>query len=388
MGTTSPRQDFLSKLGLSHDPFATPVAEQELELVGERFYSYFLSPMHIAPGKELSLKTLREPGNMILYGQPGSGKSTLRLTLDADCRTVLDGSLVVNYNLGEDFDRPLTADEHKRRLLQALAIDLFVQVVEQFNPLKQSPDEKQVTDLRGLVQLGGPKLKRLIRSILDEPMADHHAGISGYWKRVGKAAVRYVGASPALLALLRQLLEPPGAVPAPEALWRGFEIVQGWGYRRVFILVDGLDARQRSRRVMLDLLRPLLALMPEAGPRQVYLKLFLPLAIKEDVATALREIDSGLLSETFVSIIDWNQASLQQLLIQRFRAAESRLLGLDSLAEAGLDLDARVLQAARGSPRRYLQIVSDLIDEHVTSQSDLLKFSRHQWEQVEARWRG
>jgi hypothetical protein len=57
--------------------------------------------------------------------------------------------------------------------------------------------------------------------------------------------------------------------------------------------------------------------------------------------------------------------------------------GLDNLATAGLNLDAKVIQAAEGSPRRLLRIISDLIDIHVRRAPDSPLLSQEDWEEYQ-----
>jgi len=140
------RGNFIKKIGLNHDPFETPVAEQELTRVQDRFYSYFSTPL-MSSSQEGLLRRLRKPQSSFVFGEPGSGKSTLRLTLEADCRTVLDGTLAINHALGEDIKRPLSYEEHGARLARALTVDLTLAIIEQFSPL-HPPTSNQIESLK------------------------------------------------------------------------------------------------------------------------------------------------------------------------------------------------------------------------------------------------
>ena len=367
---SNPRIVYLHNMGLSHDPFATPVAEQEISRLRGGFYAYFVFPT--LPGSQhISLQELRAAQHTLVFGEPGSGKTTLRLTLEADCRTVLDDTLVVSYIMGDDIDAALSFEEHGVRLAKAFAIDFFVQVVEQFNPLNPAPTEEQIYGLQNQIQQGGAHIKRLIRRMLDDPFRDRILGLSAHWVGIGKAPVRYVSPSKKLLELLSTCLESP---PHPlrngwEAVSDGLKISRSWGFKHTLTLIDGVDTRLRSTDEMLRLIEPLLKWMTKAETHGVYLKFFLPLEIKEIIIAFLRK--EGLSSKAFLSIIlDWEQESLQKLLKQRFRAANTRYMGLNSLVESSTDLDQIVMSKARGSPRRLLQAIGEIIDVHMKPNQD------------------
>ncbi|MDI6769623.1 MAG: hypothetical protein QMD04_08110 [Anaerolineales bacterium] len=379
----SPRSAYLNSLNLSADPFIAPVAEQEIGLVHEAFYSYFIFPI-LPDSRSVNLRMLRQPQHAFIYGEPGSGKTTLRLTLEADCRTVLDGTLAVAYELGEDIQRPLTLDEHGDRLAKALAIDLFIQVIEQFNPLNPFPDDGQIQGLQGQVQRGGRHLKRLIEKILDEPSPSERFGIGTYWASLGKAPVRYIATSDALLELLRRCLHAPEtALPKGwEAVWEGLEAARRWGFERALIMIDGVDTRQRSEEAMSKLIEPLLGMLSQVEARGMFFKFFLPLELEKNVSELLK--NAGLNSQEFSSIIlRWQEETLRNLLRQRFRAANARYIGLNDFAEASFDLDQKVMEKAGNSPRRLLQVISKLIDIHVARAPASIKISDADWEDMQ-----
>ena len=100
-----------------------------------------------------------------LRGELGAGKTTLRFTLDADCRTILDQTLTISYDLGEDIEEPLSSKEHGQRLSKAFAVDLTLNIIERFNPLNPFPSEAQIQALKYQVgRAPSPPLKRKCRS--------------------------------------------------------------------------------------------------------------------------------------------------------------------------------------------------------------------------------
>lgn len=391
MDNSSKRQTFLERIGFTHDPFQTPVAEQELTRLQQIFYSYYVPP-HSPDIHEELLHALRTPRHTLVYGEPGSGKSTLRLTLEADCRTVLDGTLTITHILGEDIDRPPTREEHGERLARALAIDLTLAIIEQFNPLNPPPTREQIQGIQGLIRAGGRPLRRLLEVILDdlkqaEPSLDPLWGLAHRWYMVGKAPVKFVGASAELAALLAGWLSTSAAPTAKadwEDFWQGIEVARQWGFKQFFILGDGVDSKHRSRQEMLAMLQPLLEMLSILEKSQTFLKFFLPLELQADLEKQLTAAQNDLYSSSLFSImIEWDEVALRRLLAERLRAActpgRTPYPTLDSLAEPGFALEERVIQAARGSPRRLLKVVSDLIDAHLLNNPDATRFSQADW---------
>ncbi|MGQ9832819.1 MAG: ATP-binding cassette domain-containing protein [Candidatus Villigracilaceae bacterium] len=389
MDKNNPRLRFLESFGFNHDPFETPVAEQELTRVQEIFYLYYSHP---ASQKD-HLSILRASQHTFIFGVPGSGKSTLRLMLDADCRTVLDGSLPITYLLGEDVERPLSGQEHGERLARAFAIDLTLAILEQFNPLNPPPTLEQIHSLQQQVQVGGRPLGRLLQKILSKIRGEEEVnptwGLSKDWHMIGKAPIKYISSSPQLEQLITALLTEPAPSPAPagwETFWRGLETARLWHFTRFFLLLDGVDARRREADEMTALIAPLLETLPQMEAQQVWGKFFLPPELKEKIHPILRNYyPKGLNTPPLSSIMmKWDENALRRLLMQRLRAARPAsgmpYTGLDNLATAGLNLDAKVIRAAEGSPRRLLSIVSDLIDVHVRRAPDSPFLSQEDWE--------
>ncbi|MCX7607663.1 MAG: hypothetical protein N2049_00395, partial [Anaerolineales bacterium] len=185
---TSQRIRFLERHGFIHDPFETPVAEQELGRYRQVFYSYY-TPFYSITHTNI-LQTLRQPQHACVYGAPGQGKSTLRLTLEAECRAVFDGTLTVTYLLGEEIPRPLTLQEHGERLTRALVTDLTLGILEQFNPLYPPPTSAQVEALKMLLPAAGHTLERWIAILTsDLPEVDPHWGIGHYWTILGLSLI-------------------------------------------------------------------------------------------------------------------------------------------------------------------------------------------------------
>lgn len=387
------RQIFIQRLGLLHDPFQTPVAEQELARVRGAFYSYY-SPtpfsLFTEGGSKNLLVLLREEKHVFIYGPPGSGKSTLRLTFEAECRTVLDGTLAVNYTLGENVDAPFNAEEHGQRLARTMAIDLVLAIIEQFNPVLPFPSSEQIELLSQQIQIGGRALKRLLHILLEKDeseMLDSTWGLSAEWKNIGKAPVKYVPATKELKTLLRIMQATTKANIKRATGWDLFEqalrTAQMWGFNRFFILVDGVDAKQREPKDMMALIEPLLELIGQIEHRKLFFKFFLPPDLKTEVEKLFSSKNLHFIP--YLSImIEWNDEALRQVLRQRFLSASPRsglvYTGLNSLATPDFDLERHLIKQAKGSPRRLLNLVNDLIDIHVMRDPGSFRFTEEDWE--------
>jgi len=404
----SARTTYLRTIGLALDPFATPVAEQELALsayalIGDEtrpasdeqlsrpsFFAYY-TPPSIKEGQTL-LQRLRQPLSAFIYGPPGAGKTALRLILEADIRSVPEHTLVVSYILSDDVRHALTPEQHWNRLRRALAIDLFVQIVEQFNPLSPPPTPQQIFVLRNQLALGGHALRRLVMRLLDDPEPKAFLGLGMLWPAIDRTAVRYVSRSESLIALIKQSLPKdwfPTSTPiGPLALQESFQAARLWGFERIFLLIDGLDTRQRTKAYMMESVNPLLEEIETWQVQSVFPKFFLPIELQSAVQGRLSRVGRDLHFSAIETKIRWDEASLQSILIERFRAARSRRLGFDDLAGPGLEgkLDALILRAANGSPRRLLQIVSSLMDSHAVRDPYDLLINLSDWDRMRGSW--
>ncbi len=389
-----PRGLYLKKIGLAFDPFRASVAEQELGTSSEvpKFYTFYSSPeLRTGDHKTVSLRDLRQAQHAFIYGKPGAGKTTLRLNLDAACRTIFDQTLVVNDLLGEDVQAALTSDEHALRLARMMAIDIFIQFLEQYHP-SETPDQQLFPALLRLLDTGGMHLKRLVRSILADPRPEARAGIAMYWPIVGKSPVRYTAASDGMIRILKALLGA-GEFDSPpqkpwEVVWAVRQAAQVLGFKRILVLVDGVDSRHRSRRAMLDLLSPLLEKLEACRQHQIFIKFFLPVELQQDVDGWLLTNQPEAFTTDLRATIQWTDDALKAVLIQRLAAAGGRLKGFDELAGMGLelDLDRRIITRASQSPRHMIQVVSALLDAHVANRSGQVKIDLPDWDLMDQLW--
>lgn len=385
----SPRLNFLKSIGLANDPFATPVAEQELKIeeIPPRFYSYFTSPAFAnLPQNQDVFQTLRAANHAFIFGAPGTGKTTLRLMLEADCRTRPDHTLVVTYNLGEDIAQPLSPEQHWRRLARTFAIDLFIQVVEQFDPSLETTSE-QTNTLRQILYLSECHLSRVVDRILENPLPNSRAGLGAYWSLVNRPAVRFVSSPKQLLDLL-QSAKPAFPCPPPtdgiQLVRTGWDIAKLWGFKQAIVLVDGVDARKRTVEWMMALIEPLVQSLEHWSEKEIFFKFFLTTELEKPLQDSLADLHLKYIRDR----ITWDEDSLRNLLRERFKVADSRKDGLGDVAGEGLEdkLDDLILESAKGSPRRMLQIISALIDAHIARAPKEDKFTILDWENMRRDW--
>lgn len=364
----NPRLNYLRGVGLSIDPFITPVAELELGLAQDipTFYSFYSPPdLTTLSGQPVRIRDLRQPRHAFIYGEPGSGKTTLRFALEAECRAVLAEDLVVTYSLGEDVQAPLSIEAHGDRLARAMAIDLFIQIVERFDP-RIYPNPEQVAALKRQIAIGGVHLYRLIRTIIDSPRPEARAGLGTYWAFLGRSPVRYISSSQPLLDLLNDCLHDlPAVAPSLqgwESVWQAIETARLWGFERALVLIDGVDTRDRDVQAMFGLIQPLLAQIEVAQDHNLSFKFFLPRELQSRVTAFVQTISTHLKFSPLEAKIEWNGEALQQMLIQRFRSAGSYYTGFAALTDKDFSprVDSLLIEKAAGSPRRMLHLASTL----------------------------
>jgi hypothetical protein len=370
---------------MSNDPLTADPSPQSDK---PAFFAYFVPPQ--INSKQNILRILREKRPCFIFGEPGMGKTTLRLTLEAECRRKPNSTLVVSYLPGENLTYLPTQETHWLQLAKALAIDLFIQIIERFNPLAPAPTTEQVNALRQQIQVGGRALTRLTRFIVEDPEPKHRFGLGKYWERVGRSAVRHVARPQELVQLLQAILRTPTSsfprLSGKELLQAGIETAQLWGFEHIFILIDGVDNQEINVTDMQSLLSPLMDQLWEWQAQNVVLKLFLPLNLYGFIEKSISQGKNSLPVVPFKAIIRWSQAELRELLVARFRAAQSRRLSFEDLAGDDLveNLDELILQAAHHSPRRLITIVNALINAHIARNPDDLFITADDWKQTQA----
>jgi hypothetical protein len=301
--------------------------------------------------------------------------------------------LIVSYLPADYLSFLPTPETQWSQLARALAIDLFIQAIEKFNPLAPLPTADQIKALVSQVHRGGRLLERLARHIIEAPEPEHMLGLSQYWELARRPAVRHVARSPQLIELLQKVItlaneSLSSELSGQEALQVGIQAARIWGFKQIFILIDGVDNQQISTSDMLALIRPLLGKMAEWQEQGVVLKLFLPLSLQSPVSKFVKTETKGLPLMPFTAIIRWSDEELKELLVTRFRAAQSRRLNFEDLAGVELQdqLDSLILKAAAGSPRRLISVISALVDAHVARDPEDVFITVDDWEYMRESW--
>ncbi len=407
----TPRQRYLRYSGFKYDTFAQPNAEQEygfsdrdtlwippldeqalipqpddIPLVFPR--AYYVDPRYSERREGSVFDELRAPDHTLVYGEPGAGKSTLRLAVETYARAFPNGTLVVTYEpgraveseveqamaaAGQDADAAAT-DAHLRLLAAALAVDLFIQIIEQFGFRREPPTERQNDALCYLITTIEPRLKAVLQRLMRGEEPADLWGFAWLWRRLDRPIVRPVVRTPQMRdwfeALRRRGQTAGEALTSGAAMWqRALDTARLWGFGRVLVLLDGLDTYWRQPPDMLRLLDPLLRLLPRFAAQEVNLKAFLPRELEQHVAQRL-EVYGVAAGEVRVIVLAWTDERLRALVLTRYRAARSRRLTLSDLvdeedSELYERIDDMLIESARGNPRRLLLILHELIEAHI-----------------------
>lgn len=399
MTVNNPRLVYLQDvLGLSHDPFAAPVAEQELKRSGLKpyFFSYYTNPINPVFDKPL-IETLRQKRSALIFGQPGSGKTTLRYTLEAECRSVYDRTLVVSHEPGDRKKFPRTADAHWQQIAEELAIDLFIQVVELLDTFgTPTPEQKKLLQSQMALVWKKRQLARTVALLLADDFTQNYPDndVSQLWPRLNRASVQHVNRSAKIVNLLKEIIPQLEETKAEQSgktlLKNGLDAVKIWGFEKVYLLVDGVDAYHRNAKEMLSIITPLLDNFTYWQSQDLFFYLFLT----EELEPFLREIycddlnNKGLTFPPICLTLEWNKETLIDLLHQRLRAAGSRLPSFDALTGENFDISLEdfLVKASQNSPRRLLKVVSALIDAHAQNQANALLITPQDWQRMQESW--
>lgn len=355
--------------------------------------SYFVDPLYAQRSHGSIFSDLRRPQHRFLFGRPGEGKTTTRLALEAHVRAQPQETFIVTYEPGGD-GPALTLDDHLSRLVCEVAVDLFVQVVEQFAYRSRPPGKQQTADIRWLLPFGGQPLARVLDRLAHGDELSPIWGFAELWRYLDRPVVRPVVRTERLRAWLQSLynqLETTEPEPhlAPRRRWRkALGVVRRWGFRQVYVAVDGVDTWQRKPADMMAVLDELLQYAPELTKQHVYLRGFLPLELRPAVEQALAA--GRLRADQWCSLeLRWGDERLTALLFARLLAGGAPALSIADLFEAEFteEIDAALIAAANKSPRRLLTSIDQLINVHVGREPAERPITSDEWQRALERTR-
>jgi hypothetical protein len=379
------RRQYLKRLRLNHDPFTHTTTElefqsnEQLEKLEESdddegslqpsFLTYFVHPPYdsktelVEDRDELLIDQLKRPQHSFVYADDGGGKTMLRYMLEAECRFVPEQTLIVSYALGKE--NTTTSTRPTEAILnEALATDLFVQTIEQFGRQQERLDDGLLAGLIPYWRDSIPHFERKLRRHLELGQPYSGTEISAWWTIWQRIAVRYRPFTPSIVKFVRSILAWPKKQPkSASTLQQGLILAQQLGYKQVFTLLDTVDKDNHDDSYS-PVTQTIAAINALDSPIPLYIKAFLP----KRLAPIIQKHTSRLTSQPFSAIIRWDKPdSLLQIIENRFRSAGSWINGLDAISSQTIatKVNARLIQYAQGSPRRLLQVVSNLIDAHV-----------------------
>jgi hypothetical protein len=379
----TPRSRLISAMGLAYDPFNSGVSEQDL---APDFGAIYVDAQ---PGL---LDELQRPQVSLLFADYGMGKTATRVALEYAIRLAgppLTLSVTYTPNIAPDrsqADNPL--QHHLAMIASEARIDLVVQYLERLperiaaNQLALSRTQQHALQrqARSLPQRFGS----LLRAALADP------GETGaFWQRA-RPLVRYVPITSAWRTLVELLVKAGSARAGPQASWEETVYdLRSLGFERMYVLVDAIDEGTFGAAAYAELIQPLLEAAADLARQQIYLKFFLPLELRELLALEDDRQKITLTPQVQIATIDTiSSEDLDNVLIDRLQAAGRSTASFRSLDWFGQDLDQNIqawlIAAAQGSPRRLIELASALLDFHSLHgfcHDERLWFTRAEWQQ-------
>jgi hypothetical protein len=338
------------------------------------------------------------------------------------CREIPEQTLVVSYNLGKG--EPLNPDINARwnKLAEALAIDLFIQVLEQFDTLRPDKDPEFIRvfglywqqniphfqrtidvrlaryhqdEAKAKIEQAAALKKRAAQKIVPHTQATEpgvFVGVSGdiskWWQVWDRPGVRYTSLSPDMQIFLREALSVRSGDAAKktgqDAVVEGLKLANYLGYQQAFLLVDVVGATKKEDLDIEALLRFLVQL--DALDFQVDYKLFLPAAFETAVSQFFAA--KGLTPPRFSAIIKWhNPEAFNKLISNRLQRASKWIRKLDTFMNPEVAAQFKNMIEEDGrTPRQLLQTINYLIDAHARYDAGNYQIHIEDWKRMEQDW--
>ncbi|NTU80157.1 MAG: hypothetical protein HGA45_12250 [Chloroflexales bacterium] len=359
--TPNKRPALLVAMGLREDPFLNSVSENDP--LSDMGCTYIDSQPSL-------LEYLKRTASTFVFGDYGMGKTATRLAIEYILRTTVGNypTLCVTYTprlstLASDSDQ--LAQQHLESIAVDLAIDTFVQFVERMGDEDKPPSPEQLAALGRMAPLLPRPLQLAIRAAASDPPAD---GI--LWHKL-RPVVRRVPVSEPWRILVNHLAKQFERHSVPNRNWASLMAgVAVLGFPRVFLLIDALDERAIDPDRQHLVLRPLLDLVGDFQKLGVFIKCFLPLSLQKIFYNQYRHELRSLTVPLEIATIDrLNPDRLQQTIRERLQVVSSshgsfRSLDWFQSDEIEGSIELELARLANGSPRRMIELASQLIDFH------------------------
>jgi hypothetical protein len=371
MPTLTLRRQLIQAMGMRYDPLMTSVSESES--------APDFGEIYVDPQPSL-LDLLRQPSHALVFADYGMGKTATRLALEYALRNThaAQPALCVTYtpHISRQ-DRAAagpTLEQHLAALGTDVAIDLVIQLIERADKNPQMLSEQQRAAL--LRQAGSLplRMRRRFRDAARASEGDLKDGI--IWRDI-RAIVRHVAVTPQWHEWVKQIAFDSAGSPQPVSWEQTLADARILGFPQIYILIDAVDedigaaeSGVLDRAALRATVAPLLAEMQQFYGQNVMLKCFLPADLQELAQIRDHGQFEGLtVPIEIVNIAQVSQAHLEAIVNERLQAASVSNASFRSLDWfKGPDVDQSIQShlafIARGSPRRMIELSSQLLDYH------------------------
>ncbi|MEM2367964.1 MAG: hypothetical protein QXQ50_07005 [Candidatus Bathyarchaeia archaeon] len=348
-----PREEWLKSLGLQFDPFYYLEASEDPHLFD-----------YIVVREDLLWKIWNDTHSLI-FAPPGGGKTALRLYFTRACwlPPARGFPFPLPYEIPRflPWDSPPTIENHLQALLKAASSTILIMLsLRPFLWEEFTEEEKML-------------LVYFLNSTLPMPLSFYLAQMET--ARSPKPLFNSFGRTFAILnfsprfdCFVQELRSiKSDSVPFRQNQWELFlKIIKLMGFRDAYILMDGLDFapyNQISGEKALELLKPMIDLLPRLESQRIFLKAFLPL---EHMAILVKAFSPSI---DFTShTLEWDRPLLEELIRRRiWLSSNGYIENLDALCSSSLRGLSSLLMEISPSllPRTIIYCVSELFDIHL-----------------------